>query len=790
MFAEERSVLKTEEACPADNMKSICLHIRGIVQGVGFRPFIYKLAKAHGLVGWVCNRSGDVAVEVEGSEELLKRFRADIEAKAPPLAKIDTIFCRRSEASGYIDFEIRESIPKTEECRMISPDVSICGRCIVDIEDLRNRRHGYPFTNCTDCGPRFTIIKELPYDRENTTMQSFRMCARCRAEYEDPESRRFHAQPNACPKCGPRLILKSSDGSAIPGNPIIEAADFIIRGAIVAMKGLGGFLLTCDAQNPHSVNQLRIRKNRPHKPFAIMMRSIEDIKKYCFVSDAEAQNLHSPPSPIVLLRCKNDNGMGSHIAPNMNRLGIMLPYTPLHYLLMQAIDRPLVMTSGNLRQSPIIKDNADAFKRLSSVADLFLLHDRDISMRCDDSVLSVEDGAPRVIRRARGYAPAPIGLPFNAESIWACGGDLKNAFCLAKGEHAFVSQHIGDLEHIDTLDHFEDTLAFYRSMFGIQPEIVACDCHPDYHSSRFARRLTNYRPESRLVPVWHHHAHAVSCVIENRGDFPVLGVVCDGTGYGPDGRIWGGEFLLADEQRFKRLGHLEYMPLPGGDAAVLKPCRTAAGYIYELLGESELRPDLPFYNFLSEKELHFIKRQIKYSINTPLTSSAGRLFDAVSALIGIRNVVDYEAQAAIEMESAAETYARNRTVYTFDIQESEGIQIVKLGKLFQDIIKDVLRGTPPGEIAATFHRTFSAIIVKMCAMLRQSTGINRAALSGGVFQNRLLSTQVCADLESLGFTVYRHCEIPCNDGGISLGQAAVAHHTANKTRAAGRIRHG
>lgn len=765
-----------------DKTNSLSLNIQGVVQGVGFRPFIYQLAKTHSLAGWVCNRSGDVAVKVEGSRRSLEHFLSDITVKAPPLAKIQDIKHRYSQTIGHMDFEIRKSRSDPGGHPLISSDVGVCPRCLSDISDPRNRRYRYPFTNCTDCGPRFTIIKKVPYDRKNTTMHAFRMCPECRSEYEDPLNRRFHAQPNACPKCGPELVLTSADGPIVYEDPVCEAAKHIKKGSIVALKGLGGVLLACDATNSRAVNRLRDKKNRPSKPFAVMMQTVEEIKEHCRISQIEADILNSSLFPIVLLKRTATVRVCPEVAPGLNRLGVMLPYTPLHRLLMNDVCRPLVMTSGNLNQLPIIKDNKEALDRLAAIADLFLLHDRDIFIRSDDSVVEVDDDTPRVIRRSRGYAPSPIHLSFKSRHILACGADLKNTFCLAREEYAFLSQHIGDLENMETFRYFEDAITHYRSLFRVRPKIVACDCHPDYVSSRYARRYVKQNPEAMLVPVQHHHAHVVSCMIDNRAASPVLGVAFDGTGYGSDGHVWGGEFLLADEKHFKRLGHLEYVPLPGGEAAILNPCRMAVSYLYTLLGDRAVKQHLSNFQILSDREVQLTKRMIRSGINSPLTSSAGRLFDGVSALIGVRTTVDYEAQAAMELETAAEHYIKGAGTYPFDIHEICGASVIRLGKVFRSILKDLARGVDPGEISARFHKTVAEMILRMCKLARRAARTDRVVLSGGVFQNRLLSECVVADLEGAGFNVYRHTQVPCNDGGISLGQAVVAHHVTGGNR--------
>jgi len=755
------------------------ISVRGIVQGVGFRPFIYQLATSHHLKGWVCNTSGDVKIEVEGKGETIDQFLDKLRSQAPPMAQIEDVNFHFAAPCGYRQFVIRSSQSEEGKYQLVSPDIATCPQCQAEILDSGDRHYGYPFTNCTNCGPRFTIIEDIPYDRVNTTMRHFKMCPDCQREYENPLDRRFHAQPNACPRCGPQLELTDRAGRRLSSDdPIIDAARLIKRGEILAIKGLGGFLLACDATNEKPVRLLRQRKRRAFKPLALMMANLDEVKKYCYVLNEEQALLTSPAAPIVLLRRKHDDAVSPLVAPNIKNLGIMLPYTPLHHLLMNEIMRPLVMTSGNMSEEPIAKDNDEAFQRLADIADYFLIHNRDIHARYDDSVTMVERGRLKMIRRARGYAPDPIRLPFRVKEVLACGAELKNTFCLTKDEYAFVSQHVGDMDSFEVLSHFENTVELFKKLFRLAPKIVAHDLHPDYLSTKYALALKEKINNPQIISVQHHHAHIVSCMAENEVKGPVLGVSFDGTGYGTDGRIWGGEFLLADYGKFKRMGHLEYVPLPGGDEAVRKPYRMAISYLLTLLGEDALNENLPFLQVVNSFEIDIIKKQVEKGINAPLTSSAGRLFDGVSALIGVRGRSDYEAQAAIELEMVADEEMFKSERYLFEIDEQNGMKVVRLGKLFKGILSDLRQERSRAEISAKFHNTMACMVLEACQILAQSTGIHQVALSGGVFQNRLFSELTQAYLEEAGMTVFTHKEVPCNDGGISLGQAVAANFIA------------
>jgi hydrogenase maturation protein HypF len=794
------------------SIKSASISVRGIVQGVGFRPFVYGLAVKHNLKGWVYNTSEDVRIEIEGEAEAVGQFELELKTKAPPLAHIEGVTIEHHPPRGYKNFEIRHSQAQEGKYQLISPDVATCQACLGELLNPEDRRYRYPFTNCTNCGPRFTIIEDMPYDRPKTTMRYFQMCPQCRAEYDNPLDRRFHAQPNACPKCGPQVELVDNQGSLITGsNPIAAASQLLREGKIVAVKGLGGFLLACDATNNSAVKTLRQRKKRSSKPFAIMVATVDEAKRHCYVSSEEENLLTSPQSPIVLMRWREDSSVSREVAPNLRFLGIMLPYTPLHHILLRDTGLPLVMTSGNLSEEPIARDNDEALRRLSGIADYFLIHNRDIYSRYDDSVAIVERGSSQLIRRARSYAPYPIRLSFEARQVLGCGAEEKNTFCLTKDNYAFLSQHIGDMENMETLEHFDSTISLYKRLFHIEPEIIAYDLHPDYLATKYARELGE--SGIKLIPVQHHHAHIASCMADNGLESPVIGVAFDGTGMGADGSIWGGEFLVADYRNFTRVGHLEYLPLPGGAAAIKRPYRTAIGYILTLLGENALNAVIATLNELkgkqsqlasigqvTEVEVEVIKRQLERKINSPLSSSMGRLFDAISALLGIRGEINYEGQAAVELEMAAlasygeepssviarpvpseareldEAISGNNESYPYRIVEDEGIRIVHLRDLLSAVIEDLHQGISKGMISVKFHNTVARMINEMCHLIADETPmVSGVALSGGVFQNRLLLRKAVSLLESSGFRVFTHKQVPCNDGGISLGQAVIAN---------------
>jgi hydrogenase maturation protein HypF len=760
----------------ASSSSRFLIRVYGIVQGVGFRPFIYRLATEAGLAGTVRNTSGCVEIDVEGQCKQIDAFIGEIKKQVPPAARIEKIITEELIPVGVKGFTILSSQPRDDEYQLLSPDLATCPACTAEISNPSDRRFHYPFTNCTNCGPRFTIIQDIPYDRPRTTMSRFKMCPDCQREYDDPLNRRFHAQPNACPVCGPQLELVASNGDGIKcQDPLTEAARLLKAGNIVAIKGLGGYLLACDATSETAVSRLRLKKKRPAKPFAIMVPEMEWAKDLCYVSDAEARLLLSPESPIVLLKMKTAAGLAPAVAPGLKYLGVMLPYTPLHHLLLAETGLPLVMTSGNLSEEPIARDNDEALSRLGAIADYLLMHNRDIYVTYDDSVVMQVDDAAMVVRRARGYAPSPIRLGFTTRPIMAAGAEMKGSFCLTRDNYAFVSQHIGDMENTETMLHYENTLRIYRQLFRIEPEIIACDMHPDYLSAVYARELAAANPHLSLVNVQHHQAHIASVMAEHGIAEPVIGVAFDGTGYGTDGTIWGGEFLLVSPKKCERLAHLEYVPLPGGDAAIRNPYRIALSYLYYLLGRQSLDDRLPLVRDTDETELNLLTQQIDRRFNSSLTSSCGRLFDAVAALIGVRRSVSYEAQAAMELETLAVDVPFSGRLYPFDFCGSETLGIIKLDRLIGAILEDIYGGVTQAEIACRFHRSMASMIGHVCFRLSERADINTIALSGGVFQNRLLLHLTRQQLELYGLKVLYNRQVPANDGGIALGQAFVAH---------------
>jgi hydrogenase maturation protein HypF len=760
------------------------ISVRGVVQGVGFRPFVYRLAHEHGLAGWVLNHSGGVEIEVEGPPLALDAFVHDLTAQAPPLARIVGVEVSDAPPNGYIQFEIRHSVSEEGRYQLISPDIATCADCLRELLDPDDRRYRYPFTNCTNCGPRFTIIRDIPYDRPLTTMQPFVMCPDCQREYDDPLDRRFHAQPNACPACGPHVWLEETGAPDVHlakrDEAVRLAGRMLLAGNVLGIKGLGGFHLACDATNPAAVQILRARKGRPAKPLAVMMATLDDVRRHCYVSDEEERLLTSQQCPIVLLRWRDDSTVVGEVAPENLYLGVMLPYTPLHHILLRDVGHPLVMTSGNLSEEPIAQDNDEARRRLGHLADAFLLHNRDIYARYDDSVVLHSQipvtNEPYPIRRSRGYAPFPVRLPFQTGHILAVGAELKNTFCLSRDDFAFLSQHIGDMENLETLEHFEQSIGLFRHLFRIEPELIAHDLHPGYFSTKYAQ--ANAQHPTSSIPIQHHQAHVAACLVDNGWkpeDGPVIGVAWDGTGYGLDGQIWGGEFLVGDYHGFRRAAHLEYLPMPGGDAAILNPWRLALGYVYTLTGE------LPILQGVEDREVQIVRQQVERRLNTPLTSAAGRLFDAVAALAGVRNRVTYEAQAAIELEMLAARWSETRSAadrcppYPFGVEGTGDGAVVRLRRLLEAVQAEQDAGVAPGEIAWRFHRTMVEVLLAVCQLLAASTGLQTVALSGGVFQNRLLLALALPTLEQAGFRVLIHRQVPCNDGGISLGQVALAH---------------
>ena len=748
--------------------------IQGIVQGVGFRPFVYQLARRCRLTGYVVNTPAGVDVEVEGADEDVERFFTALRDESPPLAHISGIE-RTDDLSPEhgSGFEIRESRTGETRSALISPDVSVCGDCLRELRDPRDRRYRYPFINCTNCGPRYTIIQDIPYDRPMTTMGRFVMCDDCRAEYEDPEDRRFHAQPNACPRCGPRLALHDGAGDPVDcDDPVEETIRRLRAGEILAVKGLGGFHLAVDAARHDAVARLRRRKHREEKPLALMVADLDAARALARIFPEEAEILRSIQRPIVLVEKREDHGLSSEVAPRNRFFGLMLPYTPLHDLLLREGGfRALVMTSGNLSEEPITIANEDAFLRLRGIADAFLVNDRDIHLRSDDSIVRVVRGVPRQIRRSRGFVPVPVFLHEDLSDlapILAVGGELKNTICLTRENRAFVSQHVGDMENLETLDFFRLTVSHLERILEIEPRAVACDVHPDYLSSRYARE----RSGLPRIEVQHHHAHIVSVLAENRVWGPVIGIALDGTGLGDDGTIWGGELLLADPVSYRRAAWLQPAPLPGGDAAARFPRRMALSYLHRVFGEGLFDLALPFVRDLDREEAGIVLQMVSKGVRSPLTSSCGRLFDAVSALLGIRGENRYEGQAPIELEMAQD--ATEAGHYPWDTERVEDARVLKTDPVIRGVVEDLAAGLPAGRISRRFHNTLVRMLAEMCRTLRDETGLNEVALGGGSFQNVTLFTGLHQALIEDGFTVYCHALVPANDGGLSLGQAVSA----------------
>lgn len=765
-------------------LRGLRIHVTGVVQGVGFRPFIYGLAQRYQLAGWVRNSSSGVDIEVDGPAGALAGFAAALTAELPPLARIDRLETGDRPPNGFTRFDILESKPEPGAFQSISPDTAVCPDCLRELFDPADRRYRYPFINCTNCGPRYTIIRDIPYDRPLTTMAGFLLCPDCEAEYRDPLDRRFHAQPVACPECGPRLWLEKpqADEDEPPSgeNALQAARRLLTAGQIVAVKGLGGFHLACDATNAAAVAELRRRKLRVDKPFAVMVPDLETARRHCLLAPSEEAVLLSPARPILILARRSDSSLAHEIAPGQGRVGVMLPYTPLHHLLLErAPDFPeaLVMTSGNLSEEPIAYTNEEARGRLGNLADALLLHDRPIHTRCDDSVLRVvgrSNGASHVqpIRRSRGYAPFPVRLPFSSVPLLATGGELKNAFCLVREDYAFLSHHIGDMENYETLCSFEEGVAHMERLFRARPERLACDTHPDYLAARYARERA-IREGIPLIEVQHHHAHIASCMAEHglSGERAVIGVAFDGTGYGDDAAIWGGEFLVADYAGYERAAHLRYTPLPGGDRAVREPWRMALAHLHAA--------GMPWDDGLAPvvhggARLGPLRAQIVGGLNAPPTSSMGRLFDAAAALAGVRQTVNYEAQAAIEFEALANPAEIG--AYPFNYTNDQ----IDPAPAWAALLADRRAGVDIGRIAARFHNGVAEMTRDVCRAMRDERGINEVVLSGGVWQNAILLGRTLALLEEDCFTVYTHRLVPANDGGLALGQAAVAAYRVTR----------
>jgi hydrogenase maturation protein HypF len=776
-----------------NSWKTHHIHIVGIVQGVGFRPFVYGLATRLHLVGGVRNTSAGVEIEVQGPENALQEFETALLEEKPPLARLDSISVTEVNIQDiHKKFVIRESTSIAGAFQPISADIAICHDCEHELFDPQDRRYLYPFINCTNCGPRFTIIKDIPYDRSSTTMAGFALCLDCHREYNNPLDRRFHAQPVACSKCGPDvwLVFKNRSEHIAGLSALLETRRLLHEGYIVALKGLGGFHLACDASNPQAVEELRRRKGRVGKPFALMAADLTIVEENCYLSDQEQLLLSGKEKPIVLLMRRQGSSLPVAIAPGLDTIGMMLPYTPLHLLLLNQSDRILeaepapsllIMTSGNFSEEPIAIDNQEAIDRLAPLADAFLLHNRDIHIRCDDSVVRTNgnlislNGSADVIhhpsiahlRRSRGYAPYPVQLPFKTQPTLAVGSDLKNTFCLTRDKYAFLSHYIGDMENVETYDSFAQGVKHLSRLFRITPMIIAYDMHPGFFTTQWVKHNSS---DMQTVPIQHHHAHIAACMADNHCDNrKVIGLAFDGTGYGTDGAIWGGEILVADYASFERVTHLEYLPLPGGDAAIHKPWRVAVGYTHALGLDIS---DLPLMRTIDAQAVEVVRMQVERHLNTVNTSSMGRLFDAVAALLGIRTEVTYEAQAAMELEMLARKIEKNVAPYPYQLQD----HTIFLKELIAAVITSIRKKESPEIIGARFHKTIATFSVEAACHVRDKFGINEVALSGGVWQNQLLCEMTTEGLEKDGFSVYSHCQTPANDGGIALGQAVISNH--------------
>jgi len=754
---------------PVSTSGRIRVEIDGIVQGVGFRPFIYRLAQRHGLNGWVCNTPAGVLLEAQGGEEALAAFLDGIRQEAPPLAVVGALQSTAIPSAGGTGFAIVAS--GTGEGRAEPPpDSDVCTDCLRELFDPSDRRYRYPFITCTNCGPRYSIISGIPYDRPLTTMAGFPLCAACRSEYEDPADRRFHAQPLACPVCGPRLRLVDAAGADLSGDPVDRAIGMLAAGRIVAVKGVGGYHLAVDAANGVAVAELRRRKRRNAKPLAMMVADVAGAAAIAVLDSMESRLLAGPERPIVLLRKRDDAPIAPEVAPHSGYFGIMLPASPVHHLLL-ADNRfaALVMTSGNRSSEPIAYREKEALSQLAGIADAFLVHDRGIRTRVDDSVIRVFRGNPLFLRRSRGYVPRAVTLPASQRSVLAVGAELKGACCLTRGDRAFMSQHIGDLQNVATLESLAESGEHLQRLLEIAPVLVAHDLHPDYLSTRFALERTGLPS----VGVQHHHAHLAACMAENRLEGPTIGVIFDGTGLGADGTVWGGEFLVGDYAGYRRSGRFRQVPLPGGDAAIREPYRMALSWCHAALGEAAFALPLEGWSGLSDQERALMRQLMERRINAPLTSSCGRLFDAVAALLGVRGIISYEGQAAIELEALAEE-GRPCRGYPVRVSARDGLWEVDWAPLIAALLEDLAGGVAAADMAASFHAAVVGAAVAVCGRLRDETGIGRVALSGGVFQNRLLTEGLCSRLETAGFTVHTHRLVPPNDGGLALGQAIIA----------------
>jgi len=749
------------------------IKIQGIVQGVGFRPYIHKLVQRYHLAGWICNSNQGVEMEIEGEENNIHFFLVNFKDNLPPLAIVEDIKVKELPWLGYADFKIKKSNNNHKNpIILMPPDVSVCEDCLRELNDPADRRYRYPFINCTNCGPRFTIIEDMPYDRGKTTMKNFPMCPECNTEYDDINNRRYHAQPNACPVCGPEVYLYEGNTKIATKDPIEEAQTRLIKGQVGAIKGLGGFHLACDASNFSTVLRLREIKQRDEKPFAVMVENSDKVRNFCHLSEYARGYLESKEKPIVILKTKKDNYLSPEIAPGNDCIGVMLPYTPLHYLLLQKSSLVLVMTSANFSDEPIIIQNKEAFQKLAHQVDFLLIHNRAIYNRCDDSVLKISYNRPIFIRRSRGYAPFPVTLPKNSKQILAVGPEQKNTVCFTRGHYAFPSQHLGDLKNKDSFEAYQEAIKRLSRVFQFNPEMIACDLHPDYLSTSYAEEVSKEK-ELPLLRIQHHHAHIASCMAENYLTEKVIGIAFDGTGLGEDNHIWGGEFLVANLKDYSRVGHFKYQAMPGGEQAISQPWRMAYSYLYSIFGKKIANSNLELIKRRTSKELHLLNQMIDKKINSPFTSSCGRLFDAVAALINLRDEVNFEGQAAVELEAMCQSKCRDH--YSYSIEEETSNWIVNTEAMFLQIIHEMERHENMEKIATKFHNTIADLTLSMCVKMRNKYNINLVVLSGGVFQNSFLLNRMIGELKEEDFQIYIHQKIPPNDACISLGQAVIAN---------------
>lgn len=768
------------------NKERIFLKIQGIVQGVGFRPFIYNIAKLNNLKGWVNNNSQGVFIDIEGSKESLDNFLNELRFNPPPLSRIENICITEKTLCNFNDFQIKESIENEEKITLISPDIATCKDCRKEILDPNNRRYFYPFTNCTNCGPRYSIIQHIPYDRDKTTMKKFKMCSHCEEEYKNPLNRRFHGQPNGCHNCGPHIYLTDNNGVNISINDLIDNKEIdstltstnaealynkqiiawtqkkLKEGFIFAIKGLTGFHLVCDGENAAVVDLLRKRKHRPRKPFAVMMKNINTIKKYCTVNEKEAELLSNIRKPIVLLNKLDTYNLPEVLSPSQNTLGVMLPFTPLHELLFFKDINVLIMTSANLHGLPLEYVNETAVEHLGNIADYFLMHDRDIFMAVDDSVSKVVLERERLIRRARGYTPEPISFKGIAP-ILACGSNMKNTICISKDDFLFLSPHNGDLKNLETFEHYKNNIEHLKNIFAFNPKYIASDMHPHYYSTEYALSCN-----TKVIQVQHHHAHIVSCMVENELSQKVIGLSFDGTGYGTDGKIWGSEFLICDYENFIRAAHLDYINMAGGEKAILEPWRMGAAYLYKSIPKNNTYIS-DFYG----SKVELLLKMIDKNINCIQTSSMGRFFDAVSSILNICQKVTYEGQASMELESLIS--GDDNSSYAYKILNKNEELIINTIPIINAIVNDIKIGTSKNVISRRFHNTIIAFSLDICKRLRELYNINDTVLSGGVFQNTYIFVGLTKELEKEDFKVYSHSIVPTNDGGLALGQIVIAN---------------